>query len=250
MMDRRATLYRVAGMVSFLLLWEVGGRSSLSSGLVPPFSETFIRMLELIADGTLITHSIATLERTYVSFIMAAVLGITIGLMIGWSWRARNFFDFLIDFLRNVSSITLIPITILLVGMGFTQKVVVLTYAAFFPVALNTINGVAAVDQSKVEAARSMGATDMEVLRHVVIYAALPSIITGLRLAMGVTFVVVIAAELVGSTVGLGFYLHEASRTYAITEMFATALLVSILGYISSKAIVVTEDRVVDWREH
>lgn len=247
-MDRRGSLYRLAGMASFLVLWEIAGHLSLSSGLFPPFSETLIAMLALMADGTLTSHSIATLERVYVSFGMAGVLGITIGLMIGWSWRARNFFDFLIDFLRNVSSITLIPITILLVGMGFTQKVIVLTYAAFFPVALNTINGVAAVDESKVEAARSMGATDMEVLRNVVIYAALPSIFTGLRLAMGVAFVVVIAAELVGSTAGLGFYLHEASRTYEITNMFATALLVSVLGYISSKAIVVAEDHVVDWR--
>lgn len=248
-MDRRGTLYRLAGMVSFLLLWEVVGNLSLSSGLIPSFSETFLAMLALIADGTLIGHSIATLERVYVSFAMAGVLGITIGLMIGWSWRARNFFDFLIDFLPNVSSITLIPITIMLVPIGFTQKVIVLTYAAFFPVALNTINGVAEVERSKVEAARSMGATDMEVLRNVVIYAALPSIFTGLRLAMGVAFIVVIAAELVGSTAGLGFYLHEASRTYEITNMFATALLVSVLGYISSKAIVVAEDHVVDWRE-
>lgn len=247
-MRRIALLYRAAGVMTFLVLWEIVGHMSLSSGLVPPFSQTFVVMLQLLADGTLVRHTTATLYRVYTGFTVAAVTGIGLGLLIGWSRRARNFFDVLIDLLRNVSSITLIPITILLIGIGFTQKVFVLAYAAFFPVALNTINGVAEVDRNKIEAARSMGATDLEVLRHVVIYAALPSIFTGLRLAMGVAFVVVIAAELVGATAGLGYYLHEASRTYQIPAMFATALLVSLLGYVSSKAIRLTEDRVVRWR--
>lgn len=248
-MKLRPTHYRLFGLLSFLVLWEAVGQARMSSGLIPPFSATFITMIELLLDGTLVEHSAATLGRVYTGFVIAGTAGIASGLLIGWSRRAQNFFDFLIDFLRNVSSITLIPITILIVGIGFTQKIIVLAYAAYFPVVLNTINGVAETDRSMIDAVRSMGASDWEVMRTVVIYAALPSIVTGLRLAMGVAFVVVIAAELVGSTSGLGWFLHEASRTYDITAMFAAALLVSILGYLSSKVIVVTGDYLLAWRE-
>lgn len=241
--------YRVLGLLSFLVLWEAVGQAGFSSGLIPPFSATFLTMIELLRDGTLVEHSLATLGRVYTGFLIAGVAGITSGLVIGWSVRARNFFDFLIDFLRNVSSITLIPITILIVGIGFTQKVIVLAYAAYFPVVLNTITGVAETERSMIDAVRSMGASDWEVMRTVVIYTALPSIVTGLRLAMGVAFVVVIAAELVGSTSGLGWFLHETSRTYRITQMFAAALFVSILGYASSKIIVITGDYLLAWRE-
>jgi len=237
------------GLLSFLFLWEVAGRLIFSSGMVPPFTETFIQMITRIIDGTFIHHGRATLTRTYFSFAIASVLGISSGLLIGWSKRTRSFFDFLIDFLRNVSSITLIPITILLVGIGFTQKVVVISYAAYFPIVLNTISGVASTDKSKIEAAQTMGASDLQILKDVLIYSALPSIVTGLRLAMGVSFVVVIAAELVGATSGLGYYLHEASRTYSITDMFAAALFVSILGYLSNKVVVVAGDKLIKWRD-
>lgn len=248
-MNLRGNQYRLLGLASFLLLWEVVGWAEMSSGLIPPFSATFVTMVQLLLDGTLVEHSAATLGRVYTGFLIAAVLGITSGLVIGWSVHARNFFDFLIDFLRNVSSITLIPITILLVGIGFTQKVIVIAYAAYFPVVLNTITGVAEADRSMLDAVRSMGASDWEVVQTVVVYAALPSIVTGLRLAMGVAFVVVIAAELVGSTSGLGWFLHEASRTYRITQMFAAALLVSILGYLSSKVILLAGNHLLAWRE-
>lgn len=245
----RAQLYRIAGALTFVLLWELAGRSGMSSGMVPPFSATAVQMLVRLADGTFISHGIDTLYRVYTGFFLAALVGIPLGLLIGWSWRARNLFDFLIDFLRNVSSITLIPITILIIGIGFSQKVVVIFYASFFPVVLNTINGAASAKRSHIEAARSLGATDLEVMRHVLVYAALPSIFTGLRLAIGVAFIVVIAAELVGATSGLGYYLHEASRTYKIVDMFAAALFVSVLGYLSTKAVLLVGNRLAAWKD-
>ncbi len=253
-MDRHTVLsparrYRIAGALAFIIAWEVAGRSALSNGMVPPFSDTAIRMVVRILDGTFIGHTVDTLVRVYTGFFLAALVGIPLGLLIGWSWRARNLFDFLIDFLRNVSSITLIPITILIIGIGFSQKVVVIFYASFFPVVLNTINGAAAAERSHIEAARSLGATDLEVMRHVLVYAALPSIFTGLRLAIGVAFIVVIAAELVGATSGLGYYLHEASRTYKIVDMFAAALFVSVLGYLSTKAVLLVGDRLTAWKD-
>ncbi len=242
-------IYRLAGLLCFLVLWETAGRLVFTSGMIPSFSETFVQMLLRIKDGTFIHHGKATLTRTYLSFIVASILGVSSGLLIGWNRKARLFFDFLIDFLRNVSSITLIPITILIVGIGFAQKAVVIAYASYFPIVLNTINGVASADKSKIEAAQTMGASDWQIMKDVLVYSALPSIVTGLRLAIGVSFVVVIAAELVGSTSGLGYYLHEASRTYQITDMFAAALFVSILGYLSSKAVILAGDRIIKWRD-
>lgn len=244
------SLYRILGLVSFLSLWEFVGRFLYSSQVMPSFSTTFMAMIARIADGTLINHGIDTLTRVYTGFTVAAILGVSLGLVIGWSPRSRAFFDFLVDFLRNVSSITLIPITVLLIGLGFTQKIVVISYAAFFPVILNTIAGVSSTDRSLIEAARTMGANDWQVVKNVVFYSALPSIFTGLRLSMGVSFVVVIASELVGATSGLGYYLHEASRTYEIANMFAAALFVSILGYFSNKVIVMTGERIISWKEN
>lgn len=247
---KRESRYRLLGLLSFLTLWEAVGRLLYSSKVMPSFSETFTAMVARIADGTLIHHGIDTLARVYTGFTVAALMGVSLGLLIGWSPRSRAFFDFLVDFLRNVSSITLIPITVLLIGLGFTQKIVVISYAAFFPVILNTIAGVSSTDRRLIDAARTMGANDWQILKNVVFYSSLPSIFTGLRLSMGVSFVVVIAAELVGSTSGLGYYLHEASRTYEIANMFAAALFVSILGYLSNKAIVTVGERIISWKEN
>lgn len=239
--------YRLLGLAVFLIIWEIAGMSGFSHGMIPTFSATLLSMITLIQNGTLIHHGLATLERVYAGFFLAALLGISSGVLIGWSWRAKSFFDVLIDFLRNVSSITLIPISILLIGIGFGQKLLILTYAAYFPIALNTISGVESAEKTLLEAARSMGASDWQVIKEVVIPSATPSIFTGLRLSMGVSFVVVIAAELVGSSSGLGYYLHEASRTYQIKQMFAAALFVTILGYLSNKAILYTQRKVVHW---
>jgi NitT/TauT family transport system permease protein len=244
-----STKYRLAGLFSFLAAWEITG-IFYSDKILPSFINTFVTMIARLMDGTFLVHGLDTIIRVYTGFAVAAILGISLGLVVGWSPRTRAFFDFLIDFLRNVSSITLIPITVLLIGIGFNQKIVVITYAAFFPVVLNTIAGVSSTEKSRIEAARTMGATDWQVMKDVVFYSALPSIFTGLRLSMGVAFVVVIAAELVGATSGLGYYLHEASRTYEISNMFAAALFVSILGYASNKGIVIAGERIISWKDN
>lgn len=207
-------------------------------------------MIELLANGTLVFHSIDTINRVVVGFGLGSFLGAFSGIIIGWNRKLRAFFDILIDFLRNVSAITLIPITILLLGIGFKQKIAIIAFATYFPVVLNTINGVSSTEKSKIDALRAMQASNYEILRHVVLPSASPSIFTGLRISASIAFIVVIAAEMVGATSGLGYYMLQSERVYQTTNMFATALLISILGYISNKALLKAGEKALSWKKH
>lgn len=244
------SLFGVLGVLIFLVVWELAGFLEISSGLVPGFLETMRIVLEKTADGTFLYHAVPTLKRVIVGFGIGAGAGIGLGLVLGWSSRMRSLFDVLIDFLRNVSSITLIPITILIIGIGFYQKVSIVAYASFFPVLLNTIRGVSSTEQSMIEAARSMGASDFQVFRHVILPSSLPNIFTGLRLSISVAFIVVIAAELVGAQSGLGYYLMQSERTYRTTEVFATAFVISILGYLANKLIILLGNHTLKWKTY
>lgn len=241
---------KAIGPIIMVTAWEFLSRLDIfSTILFPPPSDILLTLIDLLISGKLLFHTIPSMKRIFCGIILAASLAVPQGFLIGWYKNFENFFDFLIDMLRNVSPISLIPITILWFGIGDLQKILLITWGCYFVILLNTMNGVSLTEKILIDAARSMGAKTHELFLKVVLPSALPSILTGLRLSLGIAFVVVIATEMVATSSGLGFFILEAERTFQVEEMYAGMMFIALLGYTFNKLLVYFADRILIWRE-
>lgn len=248
--DIRREWQRYAGMVLFFILWEIVGRTGIATEIFPAFSTTMVRLVELWMDGTFPRHTFDTLFRVGLSLLIGGVLAVVSGIWIGWSGWARRFFDVLVDYFRNLSVIVLIPISILFLGVGFLQKIVIITKAVYFDVLLTTIGGVANAESERVDAARTMGASQRQILRHIIFPSALPAIHTGFKLAISSAFIAVIAAEVIGARSGLGYYLANSQQTFRTVDVFATAFLITTIAYLANKLIDLIGNHLLRWKKH
>ena len=200
-----------------LLLWEVtstlpsrqddGGSVAAAVGYRP-------RRLGLIQSGELFIHLRDSLSREVVAFIWATS-AIPLGIAMGWSKTINDQVDPLVEVLRPVPPLAWIPLSILWFGIGDMQNQFIIFLGMFFPILLNTIAGVKNIEPNLIRAARCLGASEPRILRRVVLRAALPQIITGIRVGLGVGWMALVAAELVGANSGLGFLINDARTLLA-----------------------------------
>jgi NitT/TauT family transport system permease protein len=153
-----------------------------------------------------------------------------------------------LELFRNTAALALLPVFVLILGIGETSKVAIVTYACFFPVLLNTISGVGNVDTQLLRSARVLGLSPVTTFRKVVFPAALPTIFTGIRIAGAAAVLVLIAAEMIGATAGLGYYINYAQNNFLIPQMYAAILTTSALGLVINYTLVAFERRLSRWR--
>jgi ABC-type nitrate/sulfonate/bicarbonate transport system permease component len=232
MMPDKHTLIRLIGPVAFLAVWEAYTRlAGVDPIFLPPISIIVERFFELLWSGQVIFHALASLGRLFAGYLLAALIAIALGLFIGSFRILHDVLDPVIEMIRPVSPISLIPLAILWFGIGPESKIFVIFMASFFPILLNTIAGVQNTDQLMIRAALALGASRIRILRTVSIPAAAPFIYTGLRISMSIAFVVIIAAEMVAAQNGLGWLVLDAQRVYDTPTMFVGIVVISGLGF-------------------
>jgi len=198
-------------------------------------------------DATLLQHIVASLWRVFAALIAAIVVGVPVGLAIGISRIGRGVFDPLLEFLRPIPPLAYLPLIIIWFGIGEPSKILVIAIAMLAPVALSTAAGVRGVSRERVDAARSLGATRAQVIRHVILPSALPSILTGLRIALGAGWSTLVAAELVAATRGLGFMIQSAAQ-FLVTDVVVMGILViAIIAFALEFVIRRIERVLVPW---
>lgn len=179
----------------------------------------------------LLKHVVASLFRTTFGFLFAALLGIPLGLLLGMSARAHAALNWLVQFLRPISPIALIPISIMVFRGDDLRAVFLIFYAAFFPIAITTAAAASSVPPVYVRAGRNFGLKGLALVRQVVVPAALPQIVTSLRVAAGISWLVVVAAEMLGVQGGLGWLIIDARYQGARTDLIVgTILIIGVLG--------------------
>lgn len=176
-------------------------------------------------DATLWHHLAASLGRVALATVLAIAVGIPVGLAIGASPIGRGIFDPLLEFLRPIPPLAYLPLIVIWLGIGETSKVVVIAIAMLAPIALSTAAGVRSASRERINAARTLGATKGQVLRHVVLPSALPNIFTGLRIALGAGWTTLVAAELIAATEGLGFMIQSAAQ-FLVTDVVIMGIFV------------------------
>ncbi|MBX9650772.1 MAG: ABC transporter permease subunit, partial [Xanthobacteraceae bacterium] len=202
---------------SLLLLWFVATSFGWIKPLFLPKPEAIWLAFRQAAAGdldghTLLVHLLWSMYRVFLSFALAVVVGIPVGIAMGVSRVMRGILDPVIEFYRPLPPLAYLPLMIVWFGIGETAKIILLFLAIFAPVALSARSGVKSASQDQIQAARSMGASTLQLVWHVIIPSALPDILVGLRIGMGVGWTTLVAAEIVAADAGLGKMVFNASN--------------------------------------
>ncbi|MGQ4614515.1 ABC transporter permease subunit [Nocardia sp. R7R-8] len=233
----------------FLLLWQLAPTLGLVDQVfLPPFSVVAQAFADLVVSGEMWTHLSASLNRSLAGYALALVAGIPVGVAIAWYKPVADFLNPILELFRNTAALALLPVFLLILGIGETSKVAIVVYASFFPILLNTITGVRTVDPLLIKSAASLGFSPLRLFQKVVLPAALPSIFTGLRMAAASSILVLLAAEMFGARAGLGYLITAAQQNFAIPNMYAGILAISLLGLAFNALLVTLERRLSRWR--
>jgi len=245
--DRTLGLFGIAG---FLLLWEALPQAGIvSTTYLSPPSQVIEAIGQLARSGELAKHVAASLQRSLWGLLLAVLLGVPLGLLMGWFQRLEAAVDPILQLFRQTSALALFPVFILFLGIGELSKITIIFWASFWPVLLSTISGVKQVDQLLVNSARSMGASRGFVFAKVVLPAASPSVFTGVRLSGAYCVTALVAAEMIGAHSGLGFLTLNSQEVFQIPSMYAGILLLALLGLALNFVLTRIERRLTRWRK-
>jgi len=221
----------VIGFGSLFAIWHVASAFLLNSILFPPPGRVVAKAIELALDGTLWENASISLQRIALGFFFGSLIGIPLGLAIGSFGLVRRILEPYTEFLRFIPATALITVAVIWFGIGEGSKIFLIIYTTVFIVIINTAAGVSAVAPNKIRAARSLGASRAQVFCFVALPATVPYILTGMRLAMGNSFVTIIAAELVAANAGLGKMIWDARLYMLVDQIFVALLVLGLLGF-------------------
>jgi len=237
---------RFASLAVVLALWQVfGGRVDPILFTTP--SKVFVAAYDMIVSGELWTYLAPSLIVLGIGLSLAAVFGVAVGLLLARFWFLDVALGVYITFLYSIPSVALVPLIVLWAGFAMTAKVIILFLFAFFPMAINTYQGVKAVDPKLIEVGRAFRATEWQLWSNIVIPAALPFIVTGLRLAVGRGLIGMVLADLYTAISGIGYLIVRTASTYQVDKMFVPIVTLGLLGVTLTALLRLCETYVAPW---
>lgn len=242
-------LLRISSLVAFFLVWEAVCRLGLVNPLfLSPPSAVLLTTGKLLKSGELVTHTSVSLYRALMGFFLAAIIAVPHGILIAWFRTVEDATNPLVELFRPIPAVALIPVAILWFGIGDLSKIMIIAFACYFPIILNTISGVRQVDVNLLKVAKLFGANRMQTLTKIVLPSAFPSIMTGLRVGVAVALIMLIVTEMIGARAGLGFMIIDAEYTFKTERMFAGIFTIGLIGFFLNELMVAVESRLTRWR--
>jgi len=236
--------------LSVLLLLELASRAGwVAANLLPPPSEVLNTLWWLLQQGSLLSHVAASTARVLAGFAIGAVLALSVGALVGLSHRAERLLDPSFQALRAIPSLAWVPLLLLWLGIDESPKLVLIAIGAFFPVYMGVASGFRDVDRKLVEVAQMAGLSPLSLVRRVLLPAAMPSVMTGLRNGLSLAWMFMVAAELIAATRGLGYLLTDGRETGRADIVLAAIVLLALLGKVSDSGMVWVERRWLAWRD-
>jgi sulfonate transport system permease protein len=246
---RRAILnlaIRLISVAVFLVLWEITGRG-IDPVLFTTPSAVAVAAVDMIRSGELWTYLYPSLVVLLYGFTLAVVFGIGIGLLLARYWVLDVALSVYITFLYSIPSVALVPLIVLWAGYEQTAKVIILFLFAFFPMVINTYQGVKSVDPKLLEVGRAFRCSEGQLWRNIVLPAALPFIVTGLRLALGRALIGMVLADLYTAISGIGYLIVRTASTYQVDKMFVPIVTLGLLGVTFTALLRLAEKYVAPW---
>ncbi len=240
-------------LCALLAIWWLVARLGLISPLfLPPPAQVLQQFATLAGpqgfmDATLWQHLAASLQRILIALAAATLCGVTVGLAMGLSPTLRGMLDPLIELYRPVPPLAYLPLMVIWFGIGETSKVLLIYLAIFAPVAMATLAGVQGAKQVRLRAAQALGANRWQVLWYVIVPGALPDILTGLRIGLGVGWSTLVAAELIAATRGVGFMVQAAGEFLATDVVLAGILVIALIAFTLELGLRALQRRLTPW---
>ncbi|MBN8937774.1 MAG: ABC transporter permease [Rhizobiales bacterium] len=237
-------------IVLVVVVWEFVVRwRGIAPIFLPAPSSIAVYLWRMIADGSMEYHLGVTLLRIFAGFFVAAVAGIALGLLMGMSRIVARVADIWIATLYPLPKISLIPLLIIWLGTGEAYRIVISAITAFFPIVMSTYVGIRQVDRGLIKAAKDLGAGTRQIQFKVVVPAAMPSILNGLQLGMGVAIILVVAAEMIGgsSQSGMGYLLISAGQVMETERVFAALVVLAVMGAAIIKLQQWSDRKIAPW---
>lgn len=216
---------------------------------LPTPPEVVERAVTLLGDGTLERDILASLTRVFVGFALGTAVAIPIGFLMGWYGVVRALVEPWVQFFRTIPPLAIIPLAIVLMGIGETPKIFVIFLAAFLACVISTFQGVVNVDRTLINAARVLGANDLTIFLRVVVPASTPFILVGMRVGLGSAWATLVAAELIAAQQGLGYRMQNAQLYYDLPTIFVGLISIGILGLVMDRILLLAERKLTGWQE-
>lgn len=237
-------LFPLLALGGFLLLWQLGAALYGNDYLLPGPAAVVLALLEVARSGMLLEHIGVSLYRFGAGYLLAALLALPLGMVLGWYSRLHLAFDPLIQVLRPISPVAWFPLAVLWFKIGDLPAIFIIMVASFFPMLLATIAAVRGVDQIYIRVARNFGSSEWDMLHKVVIPAAFPYIAVGLNIALGVGWIHLVAGEMLGAQSGLGYLIIDARNFLRTDQVIAGMLVVGALGLLLDRLMAALERKV------
>lgn len=241
-------LLAAASFAAILAVWQCASTLRwVNPALLPPPSAIAPVTAELLMTGAFLAPLAQTLWLLLVGYALACILGVLTGLLVGRSERAFCFLEPLIEAIRPLPKPALIPIFFLFLGPGSAMKITMVALAAFFPVLINTLQGVRGVDRVLLDTAKTLGLSSFSLVRKVILPAALPLILSGMRVSLGLGLVLVVVAEMLEADSGVGFQVLDLQRAFQVKEMYSWIFVLAVVGLSLNSAFEWGEKRLTPW---
>jgi taurine transport system permease protein len=250
--SRQLTLSLATLTAIILLWWWVAAEQWISPLFLPPPGQVLTKLISIAGpqgfmDATLWQHLAASLLRILTALLAAVLIGIPVGIAMGLSPTVRGILDPLIELYRPVPPLAYLPLMVIWFGIGETSKILLIYLAIFAPVAMSTMAGVRSVKQVRVRAAEALGASRLQVVWHVILPGALPEILTGFRIGLGVGWSTLVAAELIAATRGLGFMVQSAGEFLATDVVIAGIGVIAVIAFCLELGLRALQRRLTPW---
>jgi NitT/TauT family transport system permease protein len=237
--------------IIFLALWELTSRMGwlVNPKFLPSFSTVVKTLWSIGVSGELLMHLGVSLRRALMGFLVGCAVAVPLGLAIGWFRRFGDFINPLLQVFRNIPVLALLPVFVMFFGISETSKIMVVFWGVIWGVLLNSISGVQSVDSQLIRASRSMGTGSLRLFATVILPASLPHIFAGMKLGATISILILIAAEMIGASRGLGFALFNYQAHMQYPKMYAYIVVMAILGLILNYSLERVEKRSFRWRD-
>lgn len=243
-----ARLPGLAFLALGLATWELVSRAGgVKAAFLPPPFAVLETLATLLATGGIIEPLGETLYRLFAGYFVAVALAVIVGLLMGYFRAVENLLEPLVELLRPIPKPALVPPLILFLGFGDLMKMVVVGLGVFFPVLINTVQGVRGVDPVLIQTGRTLGASAPRILWKIVMPATLPHILAGMHISLGIGLILVVLAEFISSESGLGFAIINMQRSFRVREMYAWVIVLAVTGYALNAIFLALRDRLLHW---
>ncbi|MDR1778215.1 MAG: ABC transporter permease [Clostridiales Family XIII bacterium] len=242
-------IYRKSILIVVLLLAWTILPNYFPTMYMPPFGKILGEFRYQIVKGYFAANLYASLHVSIIGLVISEAVGIPLGALLGWYKRVERFLDPLLQLMRATSVLALLPIFVLFLGIGDVSKVAIVIWATIFPTLINTAQGVRNADPVLVRSAQSMGISKVGLFFKVILPAASPYILVGLRISASISLLVVIAAEMIGAVAGIGYSINTASRIFRVNEMYVYVITMAVLGTTLNAVLMALERRLLCWQD-